>query len=72
MTDPSTWALRCQVFRETDLYDGFSLKGRSELFFLQPETFKAEKVILATQQDYFCVARLTSSLKGCGLFSVMW
>lgn len=43
MTDPSTWALRCQVFRETDLYDGFSVKGRSELFFPSTRNLRGRK-----------------------------
>lgn len=33
MTGPNTWVLRYQVFRETGLYDGFSVTGRTELFF---------------------------------------
>lgn len=48
-----------------------SLEESTELFFLQSKTFEEEKVILATQQDYFCVACFTSSLEGCRLFSVM-
>lgn len=44
--DPSTWALRYQVYREIGLYDEVPLRGRTELFFLLSKIFEKEKVIL--------------------------